>query len=116
MKVKLLDTETGETIVEEDDSSIWYWLEGNGSCDCNRELAFREAIPTGICLGCKRFLVIDVDGDLDGYSREEFIEEANREYPESLKQQWLHEKFAMNKSKIRFVDGERFVLGAPKIP
>lgn len=96
MRIVILDTETGE---RKDCSEFaqgtddWYWTEGNGSCDCNREIAFCGIEETnrrkdvreswGICLGCKRYLIVDSDeGDY-------FLREANSEYPKELVAKFL---------------------------
>ncbi len=76
MKITILDTETGaKTHV-----SIFnrrYLEEGNGSCDCNRELLCGLDTNEGTCLGCKRFLVIECD---DGGS----LVALNEGYPKEL--------------------------------
>lgn len=85
--VTILDTETGETIHSGDtrfaDTTYWFWSDGNGSCDCNRELAFkdgRESEP-GVCLGANRYLIIEIDmGDLDYL---------NQYYPQELVDRFL---------------------------
>ena len=48
-KVALHKVEAGEIRLAEDDreweyQAQYWWIEGNGSCDCNRELAFGRAI------------------------------------------------------------------------
>jgi hypothetical protein len=66
MQITLLDTQTGETkTVHEKDhmgcfDSTW-WQEGNGSCDCNRAIAFGHDCPHETCLGAKRYLIIDTE-------------------------------------------------------
>ena len=65
---------------------VWYWVEGNGSCDCNRSLIcgkrqeMEERLGSGVCFGCHRFVAIEVEGDLEGWKQEELIAEMNREY------------------------------------
>jgi len=63
------DLRTGRTAKGSDESVVW-WTEGNGVCDCNRMLAFglkpKDIGEVWFCLGCKRFVAIDVEGDL-GY-------------------------------------------------
>jgi hypothetical protein len=66
-----LDLRTGKTTKGYDMSYFW-WTEGNGSCDCNRVRGFGvalaaelEAQHSGVCYGCKRFVAIDVEGDLE---------------------------------------------------
>lgn len=95
MKVVLLDTETGER----KDCSHWlpeptvfWWTQGNGSCDCNRALAFgggdletehrcAQGLDENICFGCRRWRVVAAAGDLEGYSEAEVIKLANEGYP-----------------------------------
>jgi len=63
-----LDLRTGKT-AKGFDASFFWWTEGNGACDCNRGMAFgltHEELGTlGVCLGFRRFIAIDVEGDLD---------------------------------------------------
>ena len=84
MKVTLLDLQTGKTAVHPHDTSDFQWTESNYSCDCNRGIAF-DPDWVGkfdwVCLGCNRFVAIDVEGDLEGYPKQALIAEMNREYP-----------------------------------
>lgn len=98
------DLRTGKTAKGSDESFFW-WTEGNGSCDCNRARAFglddeMEAQQhrdkpelkewQSVCYGCKRFIAIDVEGDLNSYdyegkdpqpkTREEILIAMNAEY------------------------------------
>ena len=102
MKVTLMDTKTGQRRdcsgwCEGVDFGVYWWQEGNGSCDCNRALAFdrddedhseEQRLALGAeestCLGCKRWLIVDVSGDLEGMTREQVLAEANMEYPAEL--------------------------------
>lgn len=101
MRVTLLDTKTGKrrdcTSWCDSDFSIFWWSHGNGSCDCNRALAFdigdedhsedqRIALDLdeNRCLGAERWLIVDVSGDLEGWSRDDVLLEANSDYPEEL--------------------------------
>lgn len=61
MKLTLLDTETGQTKRFDDSASPYWWAEGNGSCDCNREIRMlgKSTMDNGTCLGHKRFLIIE---------------------------------------------------------
>jgi hypothetical protein len=60
--VTVRDTLTGKTAVE-DRFNRWWWTDGNGACDCNRELLFdAERDDSGVCLGCRRYVVVEVDG------------------------------------------------------
>jgi hypothetical protein len=96
MKVTLLDTKTNE----KRDCSTWldfdfyWWSEGNGGCDCNRVIAFQQGeekdyaeeqridleLQPDRCLGTKRWLVVDVSGDLEGMTKEEILSEINSGY------------------------------------
>jgi len=109
MRPTFYDLVTGKTAKDEDQTelSVYWWTEGNGSCDCNRMRFFpevaeemekqqREKHPelhegAGICFGCKRFIAIDIDGDLTSYdyddtnpvlhTKEEILREMNSDYP-----------------------------------
>jgi hypothetical protein len=63
-----LDLRTGKT-AKGDDMSFFWWTEGNGACDCNRCIAFglthEDVGELGTCLGCRRFVAIDAEGDLE---------------------------------------------------
>ncbi len=77
LKVTVLDTQTGK-IMEDDTHAEWYWTFGNGSCDCNRRMLFGEDLPDcGVCIGAKRYLVVEVDGLDPGV-------DFNRDYPSEL--------------------------------
>tara|TARA_Y100000588_G_scaffold170332_1_gene184128 strand:- start:3401 stop:3661 length:261 start_codon:yes stop_codon:yes gene_type:complete len=84
LKVTLLDKETGEEKVYPSTSiSVFQWTENNWSCDCNREIAFlKEGEDLGLEKPCtsSRYIVVDAEGDLEGYTKEIFIEECNKEY------------------------------------
>lgn len=93
----LLDTKTGKTAVASNwDSSVFWWSEGSGSCDCNRAICLGEDIHDeleeqhgeGVCFGCARIVVVDVHGDLEGWDREDLLQDLNREYPEELRKHW----------------------------
>ncbi len=60
VSVVILDTETGEQATDDRWSHYW-WEMGNGSCDCNRELLFRDH-DSGRCLGASRYLIIQMNG------------------------------------------------------
>ena len=93
----LLDTKTGKTAIASDtDRSVFWWSEGNGSCDCNRALCIGEDVVneleeqfgTNVCCGCTRIVAIDVHGDLEGLTKEEVLENLNSDYPENLRKFW----------------------------
>lgn len=74
--VTVLDTQTGETAVSADWSYFW-WEEGNGSCDCNREILFdRPFDGDQNCLGCTRYLIIATS--------EGSLADLNLDYPPEL--------------------------------
>lgn len=105
MHVTLLDTSTGETRESSfSDRSPQWWIEGGGSCDCNREIAMyglrydsselnRRTLNR--CVGCSRYLVVDIGGDLEGYSRKEIFEEINSDYPPELVAKWAEKYSAL---------------------
>lgn len=85
----LLDVKTGETaIAYKMDSSLFWWADGNGSCDCNRAHAFSDELHDELerkhgehcCFGSERLIVIDVHGDLEGISKEDVIAKMNSSY------------------------------------
>lgn len=98
MKVTLLDTKTGEHrdcsgIGDVEEFGVYWWLYGNGSCDCNRSRAFdregednheeqRIAVGAshGECLLNRRWVIVDVSGGLEWMTRDEILQEANSEY------------------------------------
>ena len=81
MIATIQDTATGKTRVVPGYSSDW-WADGNGSCDCNRELGFVESRPTGTCLGNRRYLI--VRATFDDEERRYTLRELNEGYPEAL--------------------------------
>ena len=91
MVITLLDTVTGETcIVDNEPWDVWWWTQGNGSCDCNRKDYFDVEMPdTGFCIGAHRFLVIKVD-DVKNTDFEECfdnlpeLKDFNEDYPDEL--------------------------------
>ena len=93
----LLDTKTGKTFeAKKMEASLFWWADGNGSCDCNRAIVGGEEIVDeldgvfgiGTCYGCKRIVAIDVKGDLEGVTKKKVLEEMNSEYPEELRPLW----------------------------
>jgi len=94
MWVTLKDQRTGEVRECPDkDFSPYWWMEGNGSDDCNRVLAFggkdlekqyRRELGLGenYCLGAQRFVVVDVHGDMEDYTKEEIMSGINQDYGE----------------------------------
>ena len=81
MIATIQDTKTGKTRVVPGYSSDW-WAEGNGACDCNRELGFVEQSEAGNCLGCHRYLI--VRATFDDEERRYTLRELNEGYPEAL--------------------------------
>lgn len=70
--VKVLDTITGNIAVSSEHSFLW-WSEGNGSCDCNRELLFDSDLNWDKPCVSVRYVIIETSyGDLSelnaGYS------------------------------------------------
>lgn len=73
IKVELLDLVTGERKWTDETWSkfcTWWWTEGNGSCDCNRALAFDHDGEDQ----CEtvRYVVVDVKPLLKGYTLDDF--------------------------------------------
>lgn len=75
-KVTVEDSRTGRWQTT-DRFNLWFWLHGNGECDCNRELLFRDRPCSGICSGSKRYWVVSVEPMPEGVRLEDF----NRTYP-----------------------------------
>ncbi len=68
MQVTILDLETGEIGTSPPEWDIYdefWWSEGNGSCDCNREKVFDRETNQGECLGCHRYIIIENSEGLD---------------------------------------------------
>jgi hypothetical protein len=93
----LLDTKTGKTVVAENmDCNVFWWTEGNGSCDCNRAICIGEDVVDEleaefgehVCCGYNRIVAIDIHGDLEGLTKDEVLEDLNSEYPEDLQKFW----------------------------
>lgn len=98
MIVTILDTKTGEvrTCAEwcsKNDFDLYWWSEGNGSCDCNRAIAFNGGdsalyeeqqkalgLEDNTCLGCHRWLIVGVQGDTDGINVRRAIAMCNQGY------------------------------------
>ncbi len=63
IEVEILDTLSGVRAVYPPTSSAYWWAEGNGSCDCNRNIfPVKEGEPepedSGYCDGCQRYLIV----------------------------------------------------------
>lgn len=82
LRITYRDLQTGSLAEERrEDLTVWDLTEGNWSCDCNRADAFGLMDTSRkFCDGCKRFVVDEVSGDLEGWTQDELIREANREY------------------------------------
>jgi hypothetical protein len=67
VSVTIVDTQTGERFTKT--GSVYYWTDGNGSCDCNRakEIVFHTA-----CCGCRRYLITSVDPMPSGMNLSDF--------------------------------------------
>jgi len=85
-RVTILDTTTGEQYDGTIDASVFWWTEGNGSCDCNRGL-MKDGIHVFPC-GNVRFLIIDATGDMEGHTKTEILEMANSGFPQNLLEQY----------------------------
>ena len=51
--------------------NAFWWADGNGSCDCNRELVFGHDTPGNTC-HTGRYYVVETRGDLEGYVLDDF--------------------------------------------
>jgi len=80
--VTILDTLTGKTATDFGNYGF-YWSEGNGSCDCNRETLFDIETEGSNCINCERYLIIK--HDYPGYS----LDEMNSDYSQKLKDKHL---------------------------
>lgn len=101
----LLDTKTGQSVVASDkDFSVYWWTEGNGSCDCNRALVFGDEVieeleaefGEDVCCGCRRIVATDVHGDLEGFTKQQVLAEMNQDYPDELMGFWVASQVEFN--------------------
>jgi hypothetical protein len=84
LKATVLDTVTGVKKIKDGPRSS-DWHEGNYACDCNREIIFNIVMEEeeSICIGCKRFLVVNAEfNDPDDYKYT--LRELNDGYSEEL--------------------------------
>lgn len=83
LTVTVKDSVTGEQRTLPTLFDATWWSEGNGSCDCNRHGLFfpehpRAEPPDGLlvfesyCLGCVRYLIVDVSPMPPGWAVEDF--------------------------------------------
>lgn len=84
VRPKFRDLETGaEAWHEGQPWSLYWWAEGNGCCDCNREDVFGHDSNHGLCgfcLGYKRYIVVDLEGIDDPEAKALAIEWMNEGY------------------------------------
>ena len=83
MKLTYFDIKTGKTYKGEFDWSLFSWSKGNGSCDCNRsiECGIKEEFgDPDRCFGSTRLIAVDIDGDLEGHTKEEALSFINESY------------------------------------
>lgn len=82
MRVTILDVITNETKDLEQDWPVWWWEDGNGSCDCNRAIFFGHSEPGThrYCAGAERYVIVDVHGDLEGETTEDILARLNSDY------------------------------------
>lgn len=101
----ILDTKTGETRSTEgphfDEFDAHWWVEGNGSCDCNRACLFEHWPQSNTCLGSKRYLIVGAEGEMCGYALKDF----NEEYPVALIKEYLDLDWQKKRRKWRENDG-----------
>ena len=96
IKVTLLDTKTGDRYEGPPGWTAYWWADGNGSCDCNRDVGSPETLAADAawmadgltdagddvdhaCVSV-RYLVVAVDPMPEGYTLADF----NRGYPRDL--------------------------------
>lgn len=79
-RLTILDTVTGMELPIDTPFDAWWWEAGNGSCDCNRAVHFVDDDEGCICLGARRYLIIE--SDFPGTT----LRELNADYPEELLQ------------------------------
>ena len=75
MIVTFKDLQTGETAKKPFPFSIWWWSEGNGSCNCNRESLFGR---DGSSCHPLRYVAVDVEDHPDK-TIEQALAEANKD-------------------------------------
>lgn len=73
---------------------LFWWADGDGSCDCNRALCFDAEVDKELekqhgdhCYGSTRFVVVDVIDDtgfLKDNCKEQVVAEMNSEYDDKL--------------------------------
>lgn len=84
MKVKFLDTVTGEEGWTNYPFSVWWWAEGNGSCDCNRSgSAFDKEHPCTTD-SSYRFIAVDLEDHPDKTIAEQ-LDEYNEDLDDNYK-------------------------------
>lgn len=86
------DTQTSRIVVAEYTGSLHSLKEGQDSCDCIRGLEFAELRDKVIdsaaakrCFGRSRIVIVDVrgtDAEMEGLTKEEFLQVANAGYPQ----------------------------------
>ena len=100
LKVKILDTVTGDIHETEAGYTVWWWGIGNGACDCNRCLELPEINKQLIdengensCFGSKRFLIVDIinNGCEKITDKKDAIRFMNEGYPSELLAKYLPE-------------------------
>lgn len=81
MIVEYLDLKTGKK-AKDSGISEFELTENNWSCDCNRMTAFGLSNDSGVCDGCKRFIVISVVKEITDelFDEEYTLKHANAEY------------------------------------
>lgn len=79
LRVTFIDRETGAMATSTEPMSEFWWTEGNGSCDCNRAYVFGVEDDVMKCQS-KRFLAVDVEGDLGEMTKVEMLAAMNGDY------------------------------------
>ncbi len=81
MTATVLDTLTGTTHTDSR-ASVYDWMDGNWSCDCNRYPPHIESDSANVCEGAHRFIV--THAQFDRYETPATLRELNCDYPEEL--------------------------------
>lgn len=75
LTVTLRDTVTGATATHHHPASLYWWAEGNGSCDCNRSRPFlsEDEWDAKECNPGLRYVVVDFTPDVPGMEKDEAL-------------------------------------------
>lgn len=101
MTVIIFDYSTGEVHEVSVSVPLFYFTEGNGSCDCNREwlCGHKRTASAKFCIGCKRYVIVGAS-DLEDAPTDDFLNSINEDYPKELVNKAV-EKYREYKASIR---------------